>query len=338
MSGICHKTRMRITAGLGSLEDYELLVQAGADEVFCGYVPYTWNRRYANLLPLNRREVLYYHVQIGTWEEMKLLSRMAEHYGVPVAITLNALYYTQEQLPLIGQMIRELSTLGFHDYIIADIGLLLYLKKEKIACRVHMSGELGEWNCGTVELLASLLDEKESSPALERIIFHRKNTIADMMSIIHFGRKQIGELEYEAFILNEMCHFTGGFCNSLHCDEMVHICQLPYRLVPMCEKTTDMSYDLQEKAQEGYSGVGDTGCGLCALWRLRESGVTHLKVVGRGKSAREMAEDIKALRKALDLLETAVTEKEYMDVMKKAIFTGDCSHKCYYKVEQGERG
>ena len=38
------------------------------------------------------------------------------------------------------------------------------------------------------------------------------------------------DMEYEAFLMNEMCHFTGGFCNSLHCDEMVHIYRFPIGL------------------------------------------------------------------------------------------------------------
>ena len=36
--------------------------------------------------------------------------------------------------------------------------------------------------------------------------------------------------EYEAFILNELCHFSGAFCNSLHCDELTHLCRVPYEL------------------------------------------------------------------------------------------------------------
>lgn len=31
---------MKITAGLGSIDEYERFVQAGADEFFCGYVPF----------------------------------------------------------------------------------------------------------------------------------------------------------------------------------------------------------------------------------------------------------------------------------------------------------
>ena len=67
---------MKITAGMGSVEDYEMLVQAGADEIFCGYVPFDWNQKFGNLMPLNRREVMYYHVQVNVCEDMKLLANM----------------------------------------------------------------------------------------------------------------------------------------------------------------------------------------------------------------------------------------------------------------------
>ena len=36
--------------------------------------------------------------------------------------------------------------------------------------------------------------------------------------------------EFEAFVLNEMCQFTGAFCNSLHCDEMGYLCKVPYQI------------------------------------------------------------------------------------------------------------
>ena len=49
---------MKITAGLGSVEEYERFVRAGADEFFSGYVPYEWAKKYGTVMPLNRREVL----------------------------------------------------------------------------------------------------------------------------------------------------------------------------------------------------------------------------------------------------------------------------------------
>ena len=84
---------MKIVAGLGSIDDYIRLVKAGADEMFCGYVPYEWNSKYGNLFPLNRREVLYYNVQIGCLEDMKILRKMIDVYKVPVTIAFNYLYY-----------------------------------------------------------------------------------------------------------------------------------------------------------------------------------------------------------------------------------------------------
>ncbi|MFQ8776683.1 MAG: hypothetical protein ACLR78_03340 [Roseburia sp.] len=39
-----------------------------------------------------------------------------------------------------------------------------------------------------------------------------------------------GVYEFEAFALNELCQFSGAFCNSLHCDEMGHLCRVPYKI------------------------------------------------------------------------------------------------------------
>jgi putative protease len=55
---------MKIVAGLGSIDEYETFVKAGADEFFCGYVPFSWAEKYGVIHPLNRREVLFYNVQI----------------------------------------------------------------------------------------------------------------------------------------------------------------------------------------------------------------------------------------------------------------------------------
>ena len=45
---------MKITVGLGSIDEYERFVQAGADEFFCGYVPFSWAEKYGTVMPLNR--------------------------------------------------------------------------------------------------------------------------------------------------------------------------------------------------------------------------------------------------------------------------------------------
>ena len=214
------KQRMKIVAGLGSIEEYIPYVEAGADELFCGYVPYWWSQKYGTLSPLNRREVFAYHVQIGAFEDLKILSNLVKIYGVPVTIALNALYYVKEQYEEIASIVASCMEIGFDSFIIADPALVFFLREKGIRCNIHLSGEMSEVN--------SLFLEQMSKYDISRVIFHRKNSFSDMESCVRKTKEKIPE--YEAFVLNEMCHFTGAYCNSLHCDELGHLCKVPYQL------------------------------------------------------------------------------------------------------------
>ncbi len=325
---------MKIVAGLGSIDDYIDLVEAGADEVFCGYVPYDWNKKYGNLFPLNRREVLYYNVQIGSLTDMKILRRMMDKYKVPVTITFNYLYYLEEQYEDIEKIIKDLINIGFNEYIIADIALITYLREKEIDCIIHLSGEASEINSLSVDFYNKL--------DISRYIFHRKNSILDMESVIK--NNSIKNLEYEAFMLNERCHYTGAFCSSLHCDELAHLCKVPYHMAKFNRKSNkfeivdkkfndyykiDEEYDYDDVDEKQYL-VGGTGCGLCALKQLQKAGVTHLKVVGRGNFIDLMIEDVKNLKKAINMLSITENSIEFEGKVKQELFKGKCSGECYY--------
>lgn len=320
---------MKIVAGLGSIDDYIALAKAGADEVFCGYVPYEWNKKYGTLFPLNRREVLYYNVNIGSLEDMKILKKMEEKYKVKVNITFNYLYYLEEQYEIIAKLISELIDIGFTDFIIADIALILYLEEKNIKCNIHLSGEGAEINSLSIDFFNQFSN-------INRYIFHRKNSILDMKSCILNNKRK---MEYEAFILNEKCHYTGAFCSSFHCDELAHLCKVSYKLGKINEEVKDFnevdkkiklyySEDIEE--YKDYDLLGSTGCGLCSLKKLKEAGVTHLKVVGRGNSIDFMERDVKELRTALDILEK-ISNGNYEEEMKNKLFKNKkCSRNCYY--------
>lgn len=135
-------------------------------------------------------------------------------------------------------------------------------------------------------------------------------------------------IEYEAFVLNELCHFSGGFCNSLHCDELGHLCRVPYRVGKLnkkCKGVLELSNQKADEVEnedldvENYR-TGAGGCGLCALYDLQKAGITYLKIVGRGNYTEFMQQDIIRLKKALMILETAETKREFRDRMKQELF------------------
>lgn len=339
---------MKITSGLGSIDDYPRYVRAGADELFCGYVPFSWSEKYGTVLPLNRREVLNYNVQIGSFSELEILANMVQKYQKPVHLAFNSLYYRPEQYEEIAQIIQQCRSIGFESYILADPALLVYLRKEKIDCEVHLSGDLGTVNSAMTEVFA-----KEYP---KRIIFQRKNTISEMCAVIRHitAQKEAARkewtypTEFEAFALNELCQFSGAFCNSLHCDEMGYLCRVPYWKKPM--SLSESKLEKQEKnrpgenisisewdsaselmnpvSEDGYL-CGATGCGLCTLKQLSDAGITHLKLVGRGNYTDFMERDIRNLRRTLEILEDSSTEEEYIRAMKAELFPNGCSHMCY---------
>ena len=339
---------MKITSGLGSIDDYPRYVRAGADELFCGYVPFSWSEKYGTVLPLNRREVLNYNVQIGSFSELEILANMVQKYQKPVHLAFNSLYYRPEQYEEIAQIIQQCRSIGFDSYILADPALLVYLRKEKIDCEVHLSGDLGTVNSAMTEVFA-----KEYP---KRIIFQRKNTISEMRAVIRHitAQKEAARKEWtyptelEAFALNELCQFSGAFCNSLHCDEMGYLCRVPYWKKPM--SLSESKLEKQEKnrpgenisisewdsaselmnpvSEDGYL-CGATGCGLCTLKQLSDAGITHLKLVGRGNYTDFMERDIRNLRRTLEILEDSSTEEEYIRAMKAELFPNGCSHMCY---------
>lgn len=299
--------RMKITAGIGSIRQYENMVKAGADECFMGFVPMDWLEKYANITPLNRREVIMQDMQPGSMAEMRLLSSMVRDAGVPVALTFNSLTYRPDQYPVILNMLDALGEAGFQDVIIADPSLLLRLDRANYPGRIHVSGEVGIFNTEAIQLFSNM--------NIARWIFPRKVSTDDMAQCI----RRFPGYEYEAFALNELCHYSGAYCLSLHCDEMNHACRIPYLPVGKeCENAPETDGDYPA------DGFGAGGCALCALGKLQEAGITHLKIVGRGANEQNMLRDVRIMRSACEMLVRGEND------LRSLLPDGKCSGICYY--------
>lgn len=316
---------MKLVVGLGCIDDYIPYANAGADECFIGYIPEIWMEHFPNSC-LNRREVRYYNVQIGSMSELLILRDMIHEVQVPVSIAFNAPGFTEKERALAFQIIEECRALGFSDTILADGPLV-----QMLPSGVHLSGEYGELN--------HLILESMQAAGVKRIIFPRQTTIEEMEKLIRL----FPDFEYEAFLLNERCQFTGAYCNSLHCDELCHACKIPYRLsgamktvasgdspsVVMHENRTNT---LTEVPPDEYSGdylLGESGCGLCKLWKFRQIGISHLKVVSRGNDTESTLMDLRAVTRALEILDESDSEEAFLRRIKAELFPVGCSGNCY---------
>lgn len=236
---------------------------------------------------------------------MRLLAGQIQEHGVPVSLTFNSIAYLPEQYPIIADMLHTLYELGFQDWILADPALILYLKRQGIRGRVHLSGEAGCFNPDAMRFFSRL--------GIHRWIFPRKMLPEEMAACI----TAVPNAEYEAFALNERCHYSGAFCSSLHCDELDHLCHVPF---------TAYGPDVHTSPTQPYpsDAFGAGGCALCALPRLSSAGITHLKIVGRGAHPEQIARDIRLMRRALEMEHASPSE------LRREILGGHCSRSCYY--------
>lgn len=321
---------MKITAGIACADHYPRFIEAGADEVFCGYVPDRWTSRWRLDMPLNRREACYCPVQIGGRNELRILAAMQRDYRKPVALTFNALCYRPEQYAEISDILLECMEDGFHTFIIADPGLLFFLRQNHFpaSARIHLSGETGEISSPALSVYREL--------TIDRVIFHRKAGLMNMAEIIRKDRACHPDepISYEAFIMNELCHFTGAFCSGLHSDEFCHPCHIPWKTGPVRSSRGASAVSRPETKPEAPDKPylpGQSGCGICSLPALASAGIDVLKVVGRGADPEEMVRDIAALKKALTLLDQIRDPARWKKEMFTACFPEGCGQECYYR-------
>ncbi len=313
---------MKLVTPLTDIKDFQVLRESGADEFYLGYIPYSWLGKYFNHLPLNGRERMYADFSFHSSSSIKKLREISD--GVELYITLNAHYYNEEAYQEILTLVDCLYELDYKKFIVADYNLILLLSHRYEGMELAISGDMGLFNSLALEYVAD--------QHVKRMIFPRKTPLAEMRQMIKNTKKY--NLEYEAFALNELCYFSGAFCNAYHCDELLRICRLPKKLV--AQNGTVMKEENFQKRQSNLSSntdteayvLGKSGCGLCKIKEMQSIGVTHLKLVGRGKKTGHLIQDIKIMK---ELMNSEITRSsEFEDYVRKAVYQNHCPKDCYY--------
>ncbi|MDD5512544.1 MAG: U32 family peptidase [Candidatus Omnitrophica bacterium] len=297
---------LKIIAPLREKNEVSALIEAGADELYCGYLSREWAKTFTPL----EFERKGHRSNFTDLLQLKQAVGLAHKNGVPVFLALNGLY-VREQYPLLLKTVRELEQTGLDGYIVADLGLLLTLNKLGTKKELHLSTGATVFNSRAAGFFRDL--------GVSRIVLDRQTDFDSMREIC---RDNPG-IDFEAFVLFTLCVYIDGFCTFLHAytaqdrQEAGAGRRGPLRLITTYDPYMPMDACRMKFRARAFKGnrqanrpqpvfykhlVDSTECGACALYDLARIGIKAVKIVGRQLNSEDRVLGTGFIRRCLDIL------------------------------------
>lgn len=305
---------LKIISPLREKEEALPLIEAGADELYCGYLSPEWVNKYTGF-EFERKGG---GSNFADLEELKKAVELSHGKGVPVYLTINGLY-VNKQYPLLLKIVDQLSQIGLDGYIVADIGLLLTLRQRGFEKQIHISTGGTVFNSEAVDFYKDL--------GASRIILDRQTTLKSIKEL----SDNHPDIDFEVFILNTLCVYIDGFCTFMHTygpestediskkdwekDKKLSVvitydpeiksdaCCLRYS-VKGFDAALDKKIIPTKIKPTFYKQLADgVECGACAIYDISRSRAKSIKIVGRQLGLGIRLKGTKFIRACLEILE-----------------------------------
>jgi len=304
---------LKITVPFREKKEILSLIEAGADELYCGYLSPEWNKRYTSL-EFERKGGGSNFTDL---RQLKQAVDIAHKKEIPVYLTLNGLY-VRRQYPLLLQIVNQLNQIDLDGYIVADIGLLLTLKGQGFKKQIHISTGGTVFNSEAVRFYKDL--------GAARIILDRQTTLESMKAL----SQNNPDIDFEVFILNTLCVYIDGFCTFLHTygrESMEDVSRKEWKdnqrlhLLTAYDPEAQadaccLKYSLQNYDSKGsrlntnnlhptfYKHLSDgIECGACAIYDINKTKIKSIKIVGRQIGSEARLQGTKFIHACLEILE-----------------------------------
>ena len=228
-------------------------------------------------------------------EEMKDAIKIAHEQGKKVYVTINIIAKDKDFEGL-EDYLKFLEEIHVDAVIVADIGVLQFVRKKTPNLTVHVSTQANIINSYSARLMAEL--------GAKRLILARELSLDEIKEI----RKNLPkDVEIEVFVHGAMCMAYSGRCllsnyltgrDSNH-GECVQACRWKYLIR---EVSREDELEVQEDERGSYIFNSKDLNMLSHLQELKDAGVDSIKIEGRMKSAYYVATVVNAYRMALDML------------------------------------
>ncbi|MDR3631356.1 MAG: U32 family peptidase [Desulfocapsaceae bacterium] len=267
---------MELLAPVGTLENFQAAMDAGADAVYVG-APGFNARNLARDLGL---------------EEVGAMIRHCHDRGKKLYVAANSLILESE-IPRAIETLALLESLGPDALIVQDLGLIRLVREYFPALPLHASTLMVAHNADAVRMLASL--------GCRRVVLARELTIKEIAAVA-----AAVDTPLEVFVQGAMCFSYSGLC--LFSSYLGGKSGLRGRCVQPCRRR----YNWQSRDGKGGGGKTAGGSylfsmndlsGLEAVPALRRIGVAALKIEGRLRSAHYVSHVVRAYRLLLDSAE-----------------------------------
>jgi putative protease len=315
---------VKILAPADRLAEVRPLIDAGADELYGGFVPPEWDEAYAAVGSINKRT--FAGAQFATFGELTEAVATARGMGVRFFLTLNNDFYSTKQMPAVINLAEEAAANGIAGLLVSDLGLILEVERLGLPLELHLS------------ILSAVLNTQAAlfykDLSISRVVLDRTLTAQETAKIIG----GVPGLEFEAFVMYGKCPNIEGLCSFFHHDDPDHVwpCgrECGFRTVPAESPEADAAV----VAQAGWAkAVRGNACGLCGVYDLMKAGLTAAKIAGRGRKTEHKLAAVTALKSVRDLTAMGVSR---VDVIKTArasherLFSVPCSpYECYFPAE-----
>jgi len=327
---------MKIAAPVRSVQEVEMLLHNGADELYCGISTPEWNVLYSNKWWMIRRSPS--SASFESLDDLKETIRQAHLQDVPVYLTLNAPFYPKDSLPYLLKLCEKLiSETRVDSLIVSDLNFLLRLAREKLPVRIHLSSLGSCFNSRTVEFYRSL--------GVKRIILPRQLRCSEIKQLVE---QSDSHMEFEVFAVNDGCFYEEGFCQASHAfgpfclenSRMTLLRSEENRITP--EKVKNSREHLNEylwfqnNCGSSYqeTGLPNGPCSLCLFGHFRDWGIHTVKIVGREASFHRKLGSLQLVKAVIDEVEKGVPPD--VIAQKARMYRGtpgycDKGYMCYFR-------
>lgn len=243
-------------------------------------------------------------------EEIVLACEEAHKRGKKVYVTVNIIARDEDFVGL-KEYLSQLVSAGVDAVIVADIGIIRFIRGNFPELDVHVSTQANITNTESAQFFADM--------GVKRIVLARELNIKQIKSIAQ-AMAQRG-VEVECFVHGAMCISYSGRCllsnylvgRDANHGECVQACRWKYYVK---EVSRDNELEVEEDKRGTYVFNSKDLCMIRHLKELQDAGVVSLKIEGRMKSSYYVATVTNAYRKAIDLLPNAVGEEWVRELEK----------------------